>query len=62
MHMEAQQIVEWLINTGNLEAAFAVEGVLPPHVDPEDPGHRALLQEAGIDVDRLTGEVGASQA
>ena len=53
MHVEAQQVVEWLTSTGDVETAFGIEGALPPHLDTEAEEHRRLLTEAGVDVDAL---------
>ena len=36
MLVEAQHIVEWLSGQGDLETAFDIEGVLPPHVDTDN--------------------------
>jgi hypothetical protein len=55
MQLEVQEIVEWLARKGRVETAFEVEGALPPHVDTERD--RALLSEAGLDVDELVSEV-----
>lgn len=53
MLVEAQHIVEWLSGQGDLETAFDIEGVLPPHVDTDNETHRALLTSSGVDVDAM---------
>jgi hypothetical protein len=57
MLVESHQVVAWLTRTGDLETAFEVEGVLPPHLDTDKDDHRALLREHGVDVDRMLTEL-----
>ncbi len=61
MHVEAQKVVEWLTTRGDLETAFEVEGVLPPHIDTESDAHRQLLDQHGVPVDDLVAELGAAR-
>lgn len=62
MRVESHQLVAWLTNRGDLETAFEVEGVLPPHLDTDSEEHRALLSQHGVDIDLLQTELGAGSS
>jgi len=57
MLVEAHQVVSWLTSTGDLETAFEVEGVLPPHLDTDSDDHRTLLRQHDVDVDRMVADL-----
>ncbi len=57
MFVETQRVVEWLTARGDLDVAFEVEGVLPPHLDTDSPEHRELLASHGVPVDDLVSDL-----
>jgi len=53
MRVEAQQVVEWLTARGDLETAFEIEGILPPHLDIDRDEDRQLLAQHDVEIDAL---------
>ena len=49
-----QDIIEWLVWTGDVRNALEVEGALPEQVDTDQD--RALLEKYGVNIESLLGQ------